>query len=365
MSHDADPVDLLHRILEIIAFKKETNEVTLFSVYPLIDTPSIQPIPHIYKNHLMGLFLELNLVYTHVGKLQSRGIDKWNSLVFNKGFSFNQTRIKGKKIIELSVMPVHTKEVHQQEGKNKLSDADKSYLSRLRLKYIEHCNMHHDDSNSDSDPDANDANGNEDDAADDDDIPNKRGPPVTTERNPSLTPKHKRMRTFRIGTSKFPVVVPRQVHVESAYSHTQLILKLTTLEAENKTMRERINELECAHEKDTSEVDKLTLNLGNAQITNESLEFKIHELSSLHDSEIRIITVKLTKLEELVLQLKLKINEDRHKVNIGSIMLNLPESGKKWKGTCNSKRYYSLAYTTMFRKILTNGNTNDNCCILP
>ena len=81
--------------------------------------------------------------------------------------------------------------------------------------------------------------------------------------------------------------------------------------------------------------------LGDAQITIDSLESKTNELSSLHDAECCIITsTKLTKLEELVLELQSKINDDQIKVEIGNIMLNLPHSGKKWKGTWNAKRFY-------------------------
>ena len=97
MTHHANPTEILHTILENIAYKEESNNVTLYIVYPLIDTPRIQPIPRLYKNHLMGLFLELNLLFPRGPKLQLRGIDKWNALVVDKGYSFNQSKIKGKK----------------------------------------------------------------------------------------------------------------------------------------------------------------------------------------------------------------------------------------------------------------------------
>ena len=88
-----------------------------------------------------------------------------------------------------------------------------------------------------------------------------------------------------------------------------------------------------------NEIEKLTLKLGNAQITIDSLESRSIELSSCHDSEIHIITVKLTKLEELVTEMKSKINYDQIKVKIRNIMLNLPpHSAKKWKETWNAKR---------------------------
>ena len=59
------------------------------------------------------------------------------------------------------------------------------------------------------------------------------------------------MCTYHVGTSKFAVDVPRQVHhVQSVYSHTQLLSRLKTfLEAENNRMREKINELENVHKK--------------------------------------------------------------------------------------------------------------------
>ena len=89
MTHDANPTAILHTILENIAYEKESNDVTLFALYPLTDTPMVQPIPRLFKNHLMGLFLKLNLLFPRGPKLQLRGIDKWNALVVAKGYSFN------------------------------------------------------------------------------------------------------------------------------------------------------------------------------------------------------------------------------------------------------------------------------------
>ena len=143
MTHDANPTAILHTILENIAYEKESNDVTLFALYPLTDTPMVQPIPRLFKNHLMGLFLELNLLFHRGPKLQLRGIDKWNALVVDKGYSFNQSKIKGKKRVELSVKPVNTLQVEKQRGK-KLTVADKSYLDELREKYIQHCNINDD-----------------------------------------------------------------------------------------------------------------------------------------------------------------------------------------------------------------------------
>ena len=91
MTHDANPTEILHTILENIAYKEESNDVTLFVVYPLTDTPRIQqPIPRLYKNHLMGLFLELKLLITRGTQLRTRSVDKWNAFVPEQTYSFNQ-----------------------------------------------------------------------------------------------------------------------------------------------------------------------------------------------------------------------------------------------------------------------------------
>ena len=60
--------------------------------------------------------------------------------------------------------------------------------------------------------------------------------------------------------------------MQSVYSHTQLLSRLDTFEAENKKMRERIHELEAIHENEMNKIEKLTLELGDAQITIDSLE---------------------------------------------------------------------------------------------
>ena len=111
MTRHGNDVEILHRILENIAYSKESNDVTLYSLYPLINTPHIQPIPHLYKNHLMGLFLELNSLvpYGKEGKLRgSKGSEKWNALIATKqNYSFINSKIKGTATIELSVNPVN------------------------------------------------------------------------------------------------------------------------------------------------------------------------------------------------------------------------------------------------------------------
>ena len=103
----------------------------------------VQPIPRLFKNHLMGLFLELNLLvpYGKQGKLRSKGAEQWNAVIATKqNYSFIKSKIKGTTTIELSVNPVNTLQVEKQRGK-KLTVADKLYLNELREKYIKHCNI--------------------------------------------------------------------------------------------------------------------------------------------------------------------------------------------------------------------------------
>ncbi len=126
MSQHIDYTEILHTVLENIAYSKESNNETLYQLYPLTDTPRIQPVPRVHKNHLMGLFLELGLLFNRKDQLQSKGIDKWNALVYDKVYSFNQCRIRQKKVIELSVPPVTALMV---KGKRNLTAADRKVLN--------------------------------------------------------------------------------------------------------------------------------------------------------------------------------------------------------------------------------------------
>ena len=115
--------------------------------------------------------MELKLLFPRGPNLQLRGIDKWNELVFDKGYSFNQSKIKGKERVELSVKPVNTLQVDKQRGKTKLTITDKLYLNKLREKYIKHCNIN---------DDADDIN---DDADDSDDCASKKRCSVPLDQN--------------------------------------------------------------------------------------------------------------------------------------------------------------------------------------
>ena len=100
MTHRANCVEILHKILDNIVYTmKESNDVTLFQLYPLTNAPRIQLIPHLYKNHLMGLFLELKLLITCGTQLQTRSVEKWNELISQQSYTFNQSRINSKTTI--------------------------------------------------------------------------------------------------------------------------------------------------------------------------------------------------------------------------------------------------------------------------
>ena len=148
MTHCACCVEILHKILDNIAYTKQSNDVTLFQLYPLTNAPRIQPIPHLYKNHLMGLFLELKLL-AHGTQLRTRSVDKWNELISQQSYTFNQSRKNRKTTIELSVNSVNAKEVKQRK---QLTKTEKSFLDKLRKKCITHCD------HQDSAPEDNDVN---------------------------------------------------------------------------------------------------------------------------------------------------------------------------------------------------------------
>ena len=114
------------------------------------------------------------------------------------------------------------------QRKELLTNADKSHLNELRLKYIlAHCNM----KDTPIDADKNDDTDNDDTDNDKccsvslDQNADEQGGERQESLEASLS-KNKRMRTYHsIGTSKFAVDVPRQVHIQSVYSHTQLLSK--------------------------------------------------------------------------------------------------------------------------------------------
>ena len=58
---------LLHQILDTIAYKEKSDNVTLFELYPLINNLTKQPLPKVFNSHLFGLFLELGLLFQYAG----------------------------------------------------------------------------------------------------------------------------------------------------------------------------------------------------------------------------------------------------------------------------------------------------------
>ena len=99
MTHREHCVEIQHKILDNIAYTNQSNDVTLFQLYPLTNAPHIQPIPRLYKNLLMGLFLDLKLLSTCGKQLQTRSVDKWNKLISQQSYTFNQSRINSKTTI--------------------------------------------------------------------------------------------------------------------------------------------------------------------------------------------------------------------------------------------------------------------------
>ena len=55
--------NLLHQILDTIAYKDKSDNVTLFNLYPLINNPMTQLIPKVFNSHLFVIFLELGLSF--------------------------------------------------------------------------------------------------------------------------------------------------------------------------------------------------------------------------------------------------------------------------------------------------------------
>ena len=337
MMHRANCVEILHKILDNIAYTKQSNDVTLFQLYPLTNAPRIQPIPHLYKNHLMGLFLELKLL-AHGTQLRTRSVDKWNELISQQSYTFNQSRKNRKTTIELSVNSVNAKEVKQRK---QLTKTEKSFLDKLRMKCITHCD------HQDSAPEDNDVNpitvkrtltdlANTDLSSD------------TLETIPNLS--NKRIRTHHVGTSGFKICAPSHVHIESVYIHKQAKTQLSEYERENIAMREQIKVLEAIIDDRNVLYQKLTVLHDNAQKLNKEMALKSIDLaksvsaSLSTQSALDAITAKLSKIEQRVSMLEEQVKADEEKVKIGTMILNLPMLAKKWKGTWNARRYYSLAY---------------------
>ena len=58
---------LLHKILDTIEYKEKSYHVTLFQLYPLIKNPTTTPISKVFKSHLLGLFLEMGILFQYAG----------------------------------------------------------------------------------------------------------------------------------------------------------------------------------------------------------------------------------------------------------------------------------------------------------
>ena len=77
------PAKLLHQILDIIAYREKSDNETLFELYPLVNNTSTQTITKVFKSHLVGLFLELGLLFQYAGtSLRCKNVDHWGKNPF-------------------------------------------------------------------------------------------------------------------------------------------------------------------------------------------------------------------------------------------------------------------------------------------
>ena len=99
---------LLHQIIDTITFREKSDNVTLFELYPIINKPSIQPIPKVFKSHLFGIFPELGLLFQYSG----------TSLRYTSAFivvkSFDHQKLSMQHIKQLN-----TRDIRQNQHMNK------------------------------------------------------------------------------------------------------------------------------------------------------------------------------------------------------------------------------------------------------
>ena len=102
---------LLHKIIDTIAYRVKSDNVTLFELYPLINNPSAQPIPNVFKSHLFGLFLELGLLHQYAGttSIRCENVDHWEKILSSRPYTAIITIMRIQSVIskkvQLSVPP--------------------------------------------------------------------------------------------------------------------------------------------------------------------------------------------------------------------------------------------------------------------
>ena len=87
-------------------------------------------------------------------------------------------------------------------------------------------------------------------------------------------------------------------------------------------------------------IEELTIELVNSQKMVNDLKICPTKYIEYKD-ENEIITGKprIFKQRVRILEEKVRQDEEKVKVKLGETMLNLPNLGRKWKGTCNARRY--------------------------
>ena len=71
-------VKILHQMLDNIAYKEKSDNVTLFQLYLLISNPTKQQKPKVFKSNIVGLFLELGLLA--ISKAKKEKFDSVNTM---------------------------------------------------------------------------------------------------------------------------------------------------------------------------------------------------------------------------------------------------------------------------------------------
>ena len=83
------------KILDKIAHRNDSDDVSFIQLYPLIDNPRIQLIPKVYKGHLFRLLLELKLITCHgATSIRTKNDQKWNEFLTLCPYSITRTKVR-------------------------------------------------------------------------------------------------------------------------------------------------------------------------------------------------------------------------------------------------------------------------------
>ena len=128
---------LLHQILDNIAYKEKSDDVTLFQLYPLINNPMTQTITKVFNIRLFGILIDLGILFQYAGTiLRCKNVDQWGKILSSRPYTAIITRIRIQSVIstkvELSLPPENSNEL---KSTNVLTSDDHAYLKRLRAKF--------------------------------------------------------------------------------------------------------------------------------------------------------------------------------------------------------------------------------------